>query len=263
MMVWDILKKRSIKQGRILVKAIVYTEYGPPDVLQIKEVERPVPRDDEVLIRVHETIVTATDCINRKGEPFLSRFGTGLISPKIILGTEVGGEIEAVGKDVTSFKVGDRVFGSSDISFGAHAEYICLPGDGVMALKPANITYGEAAVICDGGLTASHFLRDRADIRSGQEVLVNGASGSVGTAAVQLAKHFGAEVTGVCSTRNLELVRSLGADKVIDYTKEDFTRRGESYDIIFDTVAKSSFSRCKGSQTSSATTTSTTTSPRW
>lgn len=232
------------------MKAIVCTKYGTPDVLQLREVEKPTPKNNEVRIRIYAAIVTPADCAFRKADPFMVRILYGLIKPKNnILGVELAGEIDSVGNDVKLFKAGDQVFGISPHSFGAHAEYNCLPEDSVIALKSTNMTYEEAAGLCDGGTTALTFLRDKAKIQSGQKVLINGASGSVGSYAVQLAKYFGAEVTGVCSSANIALVESLGADNVIDYTKEDFTKSGRTYDVIFDAVGKRSYSQCKSSLT--------------
>jgi NADPH:quinone reductase-like Zn-dependent oxidoreductase len=228
------------------MNAMVYTRYGPPEVVQLKEVATPTPKDNEVLVRIGAAVVSRGDCTARKGSPLSIRLATGILRPKKpILGTKNAGDIEAVGKAVTRFRPGDQVFAATGAGFGAHAEYLCLPEDGALAAKPVNASYAEAAAICEGGLTALPFLRDQGKIQPGHHVLINGASGAVGSSAVQLAKAFGAIVTGVCSTANVELVRSLGADTVIDYTQEDFTQIGQTYDLMFDTVGNGSFSRCK------------------
>jgi NADPH:quinone reductase-like Zn-dependent oxidoreductase len=227
------------------MRAVIYKKYGSPDVLQLAEVEPPTPGADEVLVKVHATTVNRTDCAFRKPEPFLVRLGHGLIRPKrSILGSELAGEVAAIGAAVTEFAVGDRVFGVNAEKFGAHAELMCVAASAPLAKKPDCMTFEEAAAVCDGAILALTVLR-LGDLRPGHKVLIYGASGSIGTAAVQLAKHLGTHVTAVCNTRNVETVRSLGADAVIDYTKDDFTSAGEIYDFVFDAVGKSSFRRCK------------------
>jgi NADPH:quinone reductase-like Zn-dependent oxidoreductase len=230
------------------MRAVVYERYGPPEVLRIDNVEQPVPKDNEVRIKIHATSVTRTDIGLRAGKPFLVRFFFGLLRPKRpILGTELAGEVDAVGLGVTQFVVGDHVFGSTPgFRTGAYAEYICLEESAPIAHKPARMTFEEAAAVTDGMILALMCL-EAARVGKAKRIVVYGASGAIGTAGVQLARHFGADVTAVCTTKNVELVQSLGADRVIDYTKEDFTKNGETYDIIFDAVGKHSFSRCKAS----------------
>jgi NADPH:quinone reductase-like Zn-dependent oxidoreductase len=231
------------------MKAIIWTRYGSPDVLQLKEIAKPTPRDNEVLIKIHAATVTTADCELRSSKVPIGlwlpiRLYLGLTKPRIpILGQELAGEIEAVGKDVTRFKPGDQIFAWTAFRLGAYAEYTCVPEKGVLAIKPSNMTYEEAAPLCVGGLEAAHLMR-RGAIQSGEKVLINGAGGSIGTFAIQLAKHFGAEVTGVDSTEKLDVMHSIGADHVIDYTREKFTQNGETYDVIFDVIGKSSFSGC-------------------
>ena len=244
------------------MKAVVYTEYGSPEVLRLAEVEKPAPKDDEVLIKIHAVSVNYGDTLarnfkntppNKFNMPFLfwvmARLAFGLNKPKNnILGSELAGEVEAVGRNVKLFKTGDQVFGYRGQTMRTNAEYVCMPENGIVAIKPANMTYDEAAVIPYGALTALNLLR-AVNIQRGQKVLINGASGAIGSAAIQLAKHFGAEVTAVGGTPRLEFMKSLGADKVIDYTREDFTKNGETYELIFDILGKSSFSTCKNSLT--------------
>ena len=234
------------------MKAIVYERYGPPDVLELKELEKPTPKRDELLVKVRATTVTTADWRARSlemppGFGFMGRLFFGISKPRQpILGMELSGDVEAVGEDVKTFKAGDQVFAFTGVSMGCHAEYRCVREAGAVALKPANLSYEEAAALSFGGTTALDFFR-RGKLASGEKVLVNGASGCVGSACVQLARHFGADVTGVSSTTNVELVRSLGARHVVDYTQEDFTKNGETYDVIVDTVGTAPFSRCERS----------------
>lgn len=227
------------------MRAVVHDRYGPTDVLRLEEVERPVPKEDEVLVKIHATTVNRTDCGLRSAKPFITRFFIGLLRPKRkILGMELAGEVEAVGAAVSEFEVGDHVFGVK--GFGAHAEFVCMRESAPLAHMPTGMSFEEAAAVCDGACSALSCLR-KADLRKGRSILIYGASGSIGTAAVQLARYFEADVTAVCNTKNVELVSSLGADEVVDYSQEDFTKNGKTYDVIFDAVGKHSFRRCRRS----------------
>ena len=234
------------------MKAILHTKFGPPEELQLREVDKPIPNDNEVLIKMHASTVTTTDCNvrNRTFVPkmfmIVAKIMFGFKKPKIgILGTDLAGVVESTGKDVTKFTVGGKVFGGAGSKFGAHAEYICIPENGELALKPNILSWEEVAAVYLAGGTALYYIRDLGKIQKGQKVLINGASGAIGTYAVQIAKYYGAEVTGVCSSVNIDMVKSLGADKVIDYTKDDFTQNGIVYDVIFDVVGKTTFLDCK------------------
>jgi NADPH:quinone reductase-like Zn-dependent oxidoreductase len=236
------------------MRAVVYDRYGPPDVLRLEDVARPIPKEDEVLIKVHATTVNRADVHTREANrsyglaaTFLSRLISGLRRPRQrILGREFAGEVAVVGAAVSEFAVGDRVFGLSGLTFGAHAEFMCMRESARIARMPAGMSFEDAAPICDGALNALMCLK-QADLRKGRTILIYGASGAIGTAGVQLARYFGADITAVCSTKNLELVRSLGPDRVIDYTQEDFTKNGQTYNVVFDAVGKLSFRRCRGS----------------
>lgn len=228
------------------MQAIIATKYGSPEVLSLVQIKKPEPLTNQVLIKVHAAVVGPADCAFRAGKPFIIKLLYGLKRPKFpIGGVELAGEIVALGEQVKNFKIGDQIYGISPDTFGAHAEYLCLPETALVSTKPTNLSYAESVAIIDGGLTSLVFLRDKAKLKPGQRILINGASGSVGGYAVQLAKYFGAHVTGVCSTSNVELVKSLGADEVIDYTKQDFTDATATYDVVFDAVSKSSFDDAK------------------
>jgi NADPH:quinone reductase-like Zn-dependent oxidoreductase len=228
------------------MKAIVCTKYGSPDVLQLREVDKPIPKINDILIKINASSVTRADTMMRRGTPFYGRLFIGFTKPKNpIPGTGFAGIIEETGREVKLFKKGDHIFGETGVGFSTNAEYVCVPEDGLVAQKPVNISFEEAATVCDGALTSWCFLKDIGKIKSDDKILINGASGSLGSAAVQISKYIGAEVTAVCSSANSELVRSIGADKVIDYTQENFTKGDEKYDIIFDSIGKTSFSECK------------------
>lgn len=228
------------------MKAAVYTQYGSPEVIQVIDIEKPTPKPNEVLVKIKASSVTRAETMMRQGKPRFGRLFLGLLKPKnTSLGTGFSGVVESVGEQVTKFKIGDEVFGEVLFANGTNAEYVCVPEDGIIEIKPNNVTHPEAAPICDGFLTSYSFFKDIANLSKGQHVLVNGASGSLGTAAIQIAKLIGAKVTGVCSTSNMDLVKSLGADHVIDYKTQDFTKLGDFYDVIYDSVGKLSYRQCK------------------
>jgi len=230
------------------MRAIISTKYGGPEVLQLQTVDKPIPKENEVLVKIHAASITTAETMMRTGYPIIGRLFLGLTKPKnAISGTGFSGKVVAVGEKVSQYNIGDNVFGESLDTFGTYAEYVCIKVDGIIAIKPENISFEEAAVAGDGAITSWNFLQELTQLKAGQSILINGASGSLGTAAVQIAKHLGAEVTGVCSTKNIEMVKSLGADEVIDYTRKDFTNNENTYDFIYDTVGKSSFSKCKKS----------------
>ncbi|MFK8005839.1 MAG: NAD(P)-dependent alcohol dehydrogenase [Saprospiraceae bacterium] len=245
------IKSNEVKSEKIdsnNMKAIISTGYGGPKIFQLQIVEKPTPKENEVLVKIHAAAITTAGTMMRTGYPLIGRLYLGLTKPKNpIPGTSFSGVIEKIGKDVLDFKIGDKVFGESLDTFGTHAEYICIKEDGIITHMPENVSFEQVGGVGDGPMTSWNFLQEVIDLEIGQSILINGASGSLGTAAVQIAKHLGARVTGVCSTQNIELVKSLGADHVIDYKKEDFTKNGKTYDIIYDTVGKSSFSKCKKS----------------
>ena len=240
------VKSEQIDSNKM--KAIISTGYGGPEILQLQIVDKPTPKENEVLVKIHAAAITTAGTMMRTGYPLIGRLFLGLTKPgNPIPGTSFSGVIEKVGKSVSDFKIGDKVFGESLETFGTHAEYVCIKEDGIITLMPENISFEEVGAVGDGPMTSWNFLQEVIDLEIGQSILINGASGSLGTAAIQIAKHLGARVTGVCSTQNIELVKSLGADNVIDYKKEDFTKNGKTYDVIYDTVGKSSFSKCKKS----------------
>jgi len=227
------------------MKASIHTQYGPPEVLQLKEVPKPAPKDNEVLVKIHASTVNRTDTGFRVAEYFAVRIVGGLFKPKKnILGTEFAGVIESIGKNVTSFKPGDPVFGLNTYQFGTHAEYVCVPEQGSIAIKPINMSFEEAAAVCDGLMLAINYMR-KIDFSKKPEILIHGASGSIGSASVQLAHHYGAHITAICNTKNISLIKSLGADEVIDYTQQDFTKTEKRYDVVLDAVGKSTFFKCK------------------